>query len=122
MNILLYGVPTGVARRIADLYSLKISHTLAGVGEPATLLLIPPMESPRQLLALHNEMLTRESEIDAVIVCNPAVCEAMSTLQYCSPPGRFFTVSLDPDEEELEYAISRIIESKLGLVCAHEGL
>lgn len=122
MNLLLYGIPTEIARRLAERYSLKISRRLAAVGEPATLLLIPPMESPRQLLAFYNEMMAREAEIDAVIVCDPTDCGAVSTVRYCSPPDKFFTVSHEADEEELEYALSRIIESKLGLVCAHEGL
>ena len=122
MNLLLYGVPAGIARRIADRYSLKMARTLAGVGEPDTLLIIPPMESPRQLLAFYNEMLARESEIDAVIVCDPAACEAANTVRYGSPPDKFFTLGPEEDEAELEYAISRIVESKLGLVCAHEGL
>ena len=67
-------------------------------------------------------MLALEEEIDAVIVCDPASCNAVSTVQYCSPQGKFFTVSRDEDDEALEYAISSIVETKLGRVCAHEGI
>ena len=122
MNILLYGVQTEIAERIAERYSLHIASSLAMNGVPDTLLLIEPMSSPRQLLAFYNAMLARESEIDAVIVCDRGSCDAVSTVQYCSPQGKFFTVSGDADEEELEYAIARIVETKLGRVCAHEGL
>ena len=122
MNILLYGVAAEIAERIAERYSLKMTSSLVVPGEPAGLQLIPPMSSPRQLLAFYNAMLVRESEIDAVIVCDRGSCDAVSTVQYCSPQGKFFTVSGDAGEEELEYAISRIVETKLGRVCAHEGI
>ena len=61
-------------------------------------------------------------EIDAVIVCDTVSCDAVSTVQYCSPQGKFFTVSGADGDEALEYAISRIVETKLGRVCAHEGI
>ena len=93
MNILLYGVPAEIADRIAGRYSLKLTSTLVAPGEQAGLQLIPPMSSPRQLLAFYNAMLVRESEIDAVIVCDTVSCDAVSTVQYCSPQGKFFTVS-----------------------------
>lgn len=122
MNILLYGVPAEIADRIAGRYSLKLTSTLVAPGEQAGLQLIPPMSSPRQLLAFYNAMLVRESEIDAVIVCDTVSCDAVSTVQYCSPQGKFFTVSGADGDEALEYAISRIVETKLGRVCAHEGI
>lgn len=122
MNILLYGVPADLAGRIAERYSLETTSSLTAAGSPGALLLIPRMESPRQLLAFYNAMLAREEEIDAVIVCDPASCEAVSTVQYCSPQGKFFTVSSEEGDEALEYAISRIVETKLGRVSAHEGI
>lgn len=122
MNILLYGVPADLAGRIAERYSLETTSSLTAADSPGALLLIPRMESPRQLLAFYNAMLAREEEIDAVIVCDPASCEAVSTVQYCSPQGKFFTVSSEEGDEALEYAISRIVETKLGRVCAHEGI
>lgn len=122
MNILLYGVPAEIAERIAERYSLQLGSSLADTGCSGMLVLIPPMSSPRQLLAFYNAMLALEEEIDAVIVCDPASCNAVSTVQYCSPQGKFFTVSRDEDDEALEYAISSIVETKLGRVCAHEGI
>ena len=120
MHILLYGVPAELAGRIADRYSLDVTTSLGTTGSQGSLLLIPPIESPRQLLAFYNAMLARGEEIDAVIVCDPANCEAVSTIQYGSPQGKFFTVSSEEGDESLEYAISRIVETKLGRVCAHE--
>ena len=125
MNILLYGVPAEIAERIAERYSLQLGSSLADTGCSGMLVLIPSMGSPRQLLAFYNAMLAREEEIDAVIVCDPASCNAVSTVQYCSPQGKFFPVSRDEDDEDdeaLEYAISSIVETKLGRVCAHEGI
>ena len=43
-------------------------------------------------------------------------------VHYCSQPGRFFSVSGEAGEEALEYELTRIVETRLGLVCAHEGV
>lgn len=92
------------------------------IGGGDALLLIPTMTAPRQLLAFYNTMMAHEDDVDAVIVCGLETCDAASTVQYCSPQGKFFSVNGSDDEETLEYELVRIIETQLGLVCAHEGI
>lgn len=122
MTIVLYGIPAEIAGRIAERYALKSIYSLEEIGSAGSLLLVPPMASPRRLLEFYNAMMAHEDDIDAVIVCGLEACDAASTVQYCSPQGKFFSISGDAGEEEMEYELTRIIETHLGLICAHEGI
>ncbi|WP_417016242.1 hypothetical protein [Alistipes sp.] len=121
MMVLLYGVPVSVAERVADRYRMEMTCSMPRSGEDV-LILVPPMSSPRRLQEFYQSMLACEEWIDAVIVCDPASCEAFGTVQYGSPQGKLFTVSREACDEDLEYAIVRIVETKLGRLCAHEGI
>ena len=46
-------------------------------------------------------MLRHEDDVDAVIICGIESCEAASTVQYCTPPRKFFSLNGGLDEEEL---------------------
>lgn len=121
MMVLLYGVPVPVAERIAARYRLEMASSLARPDADA-LILVPPMASPQQLHDFYQSMLACEEWIDVVIVCDPASCEAFGAVHYGSPQGKLFTVSRDACDEDLEESIVRIVETKLGRLCAHEGI
>lgn len=85
MNIVLYGVSAEIAGKIAGKYGLKLISTPDKFQPSGTVVLVPPMGTPRQLLAFYNAMLRHEDDVDAVIVCGIESCEAASTVQYCTP-------------------------------------
>lgn len=122
MNIVLYGVPDSVTERIAEKYGLNQISTVEEIGGEGTILSVSPMKDPRQLLALYEEMAMQEDKIDAVIVCGFEPCEVASTVQYCAPPGKLFTLHTDAGEETLEDELSRILDTLSGRICAHEGI
>lgn len=118
MKILLYGVPDTVAARAAGRYGFRLAASLDDEGgESGILLPVRPVRSPAALLALYNALIAREAEIDAVVVCNASACDTCNTVRYCSPQGKFYTLS--GDEETVEYELGRIIETLLGTICAH---
>ena len=123
MKILSYGIPAGVAERVAAHYGLRPAASLDDEGgEAGILLLLRPVDTPAGLLSLCNAMLAHESEIDAVIVCGSADCDLCNTMRYCAPPGKFYTLSCDAGDEIIEYEFGRIVMARLGLLCAHEGI
>ena len=61
------------------------------------MVLVPSINAPRYLLAFYNAMLRHEDDVDAVIICGAESCEAVSTVQYCTPLGKFFTLNGDLD-------------------------
>ena len=101
MNIVLYGVPAKTAGRIAGQYGLKLINSPDKFDASGTMVLVPPISTPRYLLAFYNAMLRHEDDVDAVIICGIESCEAASTVQYCTPPGKFFSLNGGLDEEEL---------------------
>ena len=103
MNIVLYGVPAKTAGRIAGQYGLK------EINSPDKF--VPPISTPRYLLAFYNAMLRHEDDVDAVIICGIESCEAASTVQYCTPPGKFFSLNGGLDEEELLSELRLILDS-----------
>ena len=75
------------------------------------MVLVPPISTPRYLLAFYNAMLRHEDDVDAVIICGIESCEAASTVQYCTPPGKFFSLNGGLDEEELLSELRLILDS-----------
>ena len=51
MNIVLYGVSAEIAGKIAGKYGLKLISTPDKFQPSGTVVLVPPMGTPRQLLA-----------------------------------------------------------------------
>ncbi len=121
MKILCYGIPAAVAGRIAGRYGFRLAASPDDEGDEV-LLTVPATERPEELLALYDLLLAREAEIDAVVVCDTDRSAARATVQCCAPQGKYFTLSDEGDEEELEYELARIVESLRGLLCAHEGI
>ena len=121
MKILCYGIPAAVAGRIAERYGFRLAASPDEEGEEL-LLTVRATKRPDELLALCDMLLTREAEIDAVIVVGADCSAARATVQCCAPQGNYFTLSDEGDEERLEYDLARIVESLRGLLCAHEGL
>lgn len=107
MYIVLYGVPAQTAEKLAARYHLKLIYTPEDIDSRGFLLLVPRMTAPRQLLAFYNAMLRHEDEVDAVIVCGVETCGAASTVQYCSPPGKFFSLGggQEPEEQMAELCL-----------------
>ena len=95
MNIVLFGVSVGIAEEVAKRYNLKIINSPDKFDASGTLVLIQSIPSPRYLLAVYNAMLRHEDDVDAVILCSVESCEAASTVQYCTPQGKFYTLSGD---------------------------
>ena len=100
MKIVFYGIPEEEVRRLAGRYGFGLCRSfgefVAGGGRK---MLLQP--------------------VDAVVV---SCADDFSAVHYCSQPGRFFSVSGEAGEEALEYELTRIVETRLGLVCAHEGV
>ena len=111
MNIVLYGVPAKTAGRIAGQYGLKEINSPDKFDASGTMVLVPPISTPRYLLAFYNAMLRHEDDVDAVIICGIESCEAASTVQYCTPPGKFFSLNGGLDEEELLSELLLILDS-----------
>lgn len=111
MNIVLYGVPAKTAGRIAGQYGLKVINSPDKFDASGTMVLVPPISTPRYLLAFYNAMLRHEDDVDAVIICGIESCEAASTVQYCTPPGKFFSLNGGLDEEELLSELRLILDS-----------
>ena len=97
MNILLYGVPAATADEIAGRYGLKVVNSPDKFDVSGTMMLVPPIDAPRYLLAFYNAML--ES------------CAVVSTVQYCTPQGKFFTICGDLDGEELASELCGLLDS-----------
>ena len=87
MNIVLYGVSAEIAGKIAGKYGLKLISTPDKFQPSGTVVLVPPMGTPRQWLAFYNAMLRHEDDVDAVIVCGIESCEAASTCSIARPRG-----------------------------------
>ena len=100
MNIVLYGVSAETAGKIAGKYGLKLISTPDKFQPSGTV-----------VLAFYNAMLRHEDDVDAVIVCGIESCEAASTVQYCTPPGKFFSLGGDLEPEELESELYVILDS-----------
>lgn len=119
MNIVLYGIPEKHARRLAERYGFGICHSFDALNEGNRFLLPPFLATDEEQLSFFEQMAKYEQLVDAVIVGRS---EAFSTVHYCSSPGKLFTVNRDGDEELFDYELDRIVETQLGLVCAHEGI
>lgn len=111
MNIVLYGVPAKTAGRIAGQYGLKVINSPDKFDASGTMVLVPPISTPRYLLAFYNAMLRHEDDVDAVVVCGAGSCEAVSTVRYCTPQGKFFTLNGDLDGEELVSELCLLLDS-----------
>lgn len=111
MNIVLYGAPTETAGQIARQYGLRLIRTPDQFIASGSLVLVPQMTAPRQLLSFYNAMLRHEDDVDAVILCGLETCEAASTVQYCSPQGKFFSLSGQLEADELLSELRLILDS-----------
>ena len=111
MNIFLYGVPAATADEIAGRYGLKEVNSPDKFDVSGTMMLVPPIDAPRYLLAFYNAMLRHEEDVDAVIICGAESCAVVSTVQYCTPQGKFFTICGDLDGEELASELCGLLDS-----------
>lgn len=119
MNIVLYGFSEATARQLAGRFGFGLCRSFDELGgEGNRILLQGPLATDAQRLDFFEQMSRCDDRIDAVVV--PAG-ESFSAVHYCSRPEKFFSVSPDPEEgHALDYELSRIVETHLGLLCAHE--
>ena len=101
MKIVFYGIPEEEVRRLAGRYGFGLCRSFG------------------ERLDFFGRMARYGASVDAVVV---SCADDFSAVHYCSQPGRFFSVSGEAGEEALEYELTRIVETRLGLVCAHEGV
>lgn len=111
MNIVLYGASAEIAGRIAGRYGLKLINSPDKFDASGTLVLVPSINAPRYLLAFYNAMLRHEDDVDAVVICGVESCEAVSTVQYCTPQGKFFSLSGELEGDELISELCLILDS-----------
>ena len=62
-------------------------------------------------------MVRHQARIDAVVAVST---ETGSAVHYGSHPGKFFTIPDEAEPDEVRYQLARIIETRLGRICAHE--
>ena len=121
MKIVFYGIPEEEVRRLAGRYGFGLCRSfgefVAGGGRE--MLLQPLLRTDGERLDFFGRMARYGASVDAVVV---SCADDFSAVHYCSQPGRFFSVSGEAGEEALEYELTRIVEPRLGLVCAHEGV
>ncbi len=122
MNIVLYGVPAEVVRRIVETFRLRKVESPAEFGEENALLSVKRARTTRELLSLFNTLTEHEQHINVVIVCGCLECETANMVRYSTAKGKYHSIAGGPDLEAQEYEIERIIQSHLGLICAHEGV
>lgn len=119
MNIVLYNIDTACAVKIADRYGFRLCHSFDGLEEGDRILLQPELRTEEEQLLFFERMAAFDERIDAVIVRQD---EGASTVHYCSEPGKFFSLSMEEEEEVLFDDIVRIVDTRLGYLCAHEGI
>lgn len=116
MNIVLYGISENIAERIASRYDFRLCHSFDDFGDGGSVLLTPPLDTEQRQFDFFERMSEHSDAIDAVIT---AQSDTFSTVHYCSSFDKLFSVDAD-DEERLEVDLANIIETRLGLICAHE--
>ena len=90
MNIVLYGVPAKTAGRIAGQYGLKEINSPDKFDASGTMVLVPPISTPRYLLAFYNAMLRHhiQKNADVTIVISDNETTAMTGGQDSAGTGR----------------------------------
>lgn len=120
MNIVLHGIAEERAQRIAARYGFVLCRSLEGIGDGNSLVLLPMPATDAARIALFARMQRLEEPIAAVVAA--VGTETLSLLRYYVRPEKFHTVNADAEDGLQEYELSRIVETYLGLVCAHEGI
>ncbi|MBP3356837.1 MAG: hypothetical protein J6K95_06745 [Rikenellaceae bacterium] len=119
MNIVMYGFGMNDVRPLAERYGFSLCDSFESLENGHRILLQEELATREKQLTFFENMADYDRLIDAVI-CVPN-CASASTVYYCSRPDKFFTVDAggeDPDYTTHE--LVRIIETQLGLLCAHE--
>lgn len=130
MNIVIYGLDESLVRSVADRYGFTLCATFDEfAGEGRNLLLQPSLKGSEEQLAFFGRMAASDDLVDAVVAAVPCDEEFSTVVHYCSCPGKFFTVNAASEapetampEETTAYELERIIETRLGMLCAHEGI
>ena len=112
MNIVMYGFELDTVRGIAEEYGFTLCGSHRDFGRTGNRIFL---QSRRLSAAEEYEFIKALEDsadnIDTVIASDAVTC--------CMQPWKFFSIDAS---DEPEYEIRRIIESHLGLICAHEGI
>lgn len=117
MNMIICGIGEEAVRAVAERCACRVCSDFGRLAEGNNLVLQPHPASDAERLELFERMSANADRIDAVIVASG---EHFSAVHYSSEPGKFFTV--DASDDGAEYELQRIVETQLGLLCAHEGI
>ena len=119
MNLVLYGFSEAQVARLVARYGFAVCRSFEEFGAERCLLASPRLGSERLRCDFFERMIDNDARIDAVVVLQD---DSFGVLRYGSQPGKFFSVGCDAEEEQLEWELDRIVCSRLGLLCAHEGV
>lgn len=117
--ILFYGFDERLIRPIAERYGFALCRSLDELGCEDAMLVQPEIIGRDGQLAFFDRMMSVDDRIGAVIA---TPCDTLGLAHYSSAPGKFFTAAVCDDDADTEYELCRIIESRLGLLSAHEGI
>lgn len=119
MNIVMYGFEPDTVRDIAEEYGFVLCCRYEDFRRSENgMLLQCRVSSEAEGRELMRALEDFADDIDTVIAALPQ--ESGDIIHYCPQPWKLFAI--DVSDEEPEYEIGRIIESHLGLICAHEGI
>ena len=118
MNIVMYGFELDAAWDILEKYGFTLCRNHTDFDRTGNgILLQSRISSEEEKYEFFNSWEDFADNIDTVIV---PLSEGMSDVGHCcTQPWKLFVIDTS---DEPEYEISRIIESHLGLICAHEGI
>ena len=116
MNIVLYGFADETALRLAGRHGFTLCRTLDRLHDGHCLIASPGFPDDAARRTFLDRMLRDADRIDAVVAA--VAGEDFGAVRYCAPPGAFHAADAEDPDTELE----RIVRSKLGLLCAHEGI
>ena len=119
MNIVMYGFEPDTVRDIAKEYGFTLCSRYDDLRRSENGILlqcgVSSEEESRELMRALDDF---ADDIDTVIAALPH--GSGDIIRYCPQPWKLFAI--DTSDEDPEYEIGRIIASRLGLICAHEGI
>lgn len=120
MNILLYGFDDDCVQTVSRRYGFALCDSFEHLDEKNNLMIQPRIDTEQQQMDFYKLMEQYDEKINAVISAGHP--ETFSTVHYCSQIGKFYSVDTQNTPEDTCYQLCRIIETSLGLLCAHEML
>ena len=117
MNIVMYGINEANVAAIAAEYGFKVSESLTDMDRERNLVNISERKEDKEQAVFYQQMEERVDDVQAVITTSASDA---NWLYYATRPDMFYTVSEDEEDNHQLYELRRIIESRLGMITAHE--